>query len=411
MSEDQTTYDIALSFAEEDRVYVRKVADALRESGVKIFYDEYERANLWGKNLYEHLQDIYQRRAKHTVMFISKHYAKKLWTNHERKSAQARALQESYEYILPARFDDTEVPGLPPTIVYISLKNLSAEDFAKIVMQKLNKVEVILKPDHLFDFSESALADIDFELYGDDPIFEIIRELKSHDWNIQNPALKKLTKIDLMSLTNNQAFVLGRNIYQCACGKVRQAVSFINDLRQSLSNFPGNVAQCLLVGMYYEVYFNSKGEFRKFDLKAEHMDKLFELQTVQKYKRCIEFIRGKLEPYKDYLAVTPNNPPITVNMKLLVTISKHLEVEKLLYKKHNLIIKEVDLRDEISSRFWKLKSGKFNLTTLSEILSQACFIPKTQLNISTNIDTDFSTLFILPKGMTICFPCDFFMNK
>jgi hypothetical protein len=33
-------------------------------------------------------------------MFISGAYGNKLWTNHERKSAQARAFQEAQEYIL-----------------------------------------------------------------------------------------------------------------------------------------------------------------------------------------------------------------------------------------------------------------------------------------------------------------------
>lgn len=70
-------------------------------------------------------------------MFISKEYSQKLWTNHERRSAQARAFIENREYILPARFDDTEVPGLPPTVGYISLKELSPSNFASIIKSKL----------------------------------------------------------------------------------------------------------------------------------------------------------------------------------------------------------------------------------------------------------------------------------
>jgi hypothetical protein len=67
---------------------------------------------LWGKDLYEHLDYIYGRAARYCVLFISNDYAKKVWTTHERRSAQARALEEHEEYILPARFDDTEVPAL-----------------------------------------------------------------------------------------------------------------------------------------------------------------------------------------------------------------------------------------------------------------------------------------------------------
>jgi hypothetical protein len=133
-------FDIALSFAGEDRAYVDAVAHALRDKGVKVFYDLFEEVNLWGKDLYVHLSEVYQRRARFTVMFISAAYARKLWTNHERRAAQARAFHEAQEYILPARFDDTEIPGVLPTIGYISLDGRSPEQLASLVTQKLVSV-------------------------------------------------------------------------------------------------------------------------------------------------------------------------------------------------------------------------------------------------------------------------------
>jgi len=105
-------YDIALSFAGEDREYVEKVANLLKIKNIKVFYDDFEKSNLWGKNLYDYLSDIYKNKAKYTILFISEYYAKKLWTNHERESAQARAFLERKEYILPAKFDDTEILGI-----------------------------------------------------------------------------------------------------------------------------------------------------------------------------------------------------------------------------------------------------------------------------------------------------------
>ncbi|WP_092123586.1 TIR domain-containing protein [Desulfonatronum thiosulfatophilum] len=91
-------YHIALSFAGEDRDYVDRVATHLRENGVEVFYDKFEETKLWGKDLYTYLTDIYQNRALYTVMFVSEAYKEKLWTNHERQSAQARAFSESQEY-------------------------------------------------------------------------------------------------------------------------------------------------------------------------------------------------------------------------------------------------------------------------------------------------------------------------
>lgn len=44
--ENQRNLKIALSFAGEDREYVDQVANLLRDSGVKVFYDKFEEANL-----------------------------------------------------------------------------------------------------------------------------------------------------------------------------------------------------------------------------------------------------------------------------------------------------------------------------------------------------------------------------
>ena len=70
-------------------------------------------------------------------MFISEHYAKKRWTNHERKSAQARAFNENREYILPVRLDDTAIPGIRETIGYIDLRHTTIEDTAALAVKKV----------------------------------------------------------------------------------------------------------------------------------------------------------------------------------------------------------------------------------------------------------------------------------
>lgn len=134
-------YDVALSFAGEDREFVDQVAELLKARGVKVFYDLYEESDLWGKNLYTRLQDVYQNQATYTVIFISQHYAKKAWTNHERESAQARAFKESTEYILPARFDDTEIPGVLMTTGYVDLRKKTPKELVDLIEKKLGRRE------------------------------------------------------------------------------------------------------------------------------------------------------------------------------------------------------------------------------------------------------------------------------
>jgi hypothetical protein len=134
-----TKYDVVLSFAGEDRTYVECVAESLERHGVLVFYDKYEQATLWGKDLPEHLDGVYRKQGRFCVMFVSRHYAEKMWTRHERRSALARTLEERVEYVLPARFDDTEIPGLRPTIGYQDLRHISPEQLGKLILQKLGR--------------------------------------------------------------------------------------------------------------------------------------------------------------------------------------------------------------------------------------------------------------------------------
>ena len=131
-------YDVALSFAAEDRQYAKTLANLLEADGYKPFYDENELANLWGKNLYDYLSSVYKDQARYCVMFLSKHYEQKLWTTHERQLAQARAFQENREYILPVRLDDTEIPGIPPTVGYLDLRSMTIEEVYKALVRKLS---------------------------------------------------------------------------------------------------------------------------------------------------------------------------------------------------------------------------------------------------------------------------------
>lgn len=148
-------YDVCLSFAGEQRDYVEAVARELRGAGIRVFYDDFERVSLWGRDLYDHLDWIYRSAARYCVLFVSADYARKVWTGHERRSAQARALEENSEYVLPARFDDTEVPGLRSTIGYVDLTTIDPPELARRVRQKLGVGEhrnfLPPIPDKLYD--------------------------------------------------------------------------------------------------------------------------------------------------------------------------------------------------------------------------------------------------------------------
>jgi hypothetical protein len=138
-SKTSNEYDIAISFAGEDRKIAEEIAEKLKSNGIKVFYDSYEKATLWGKDLYEHLNEVYKNKATFCLMVISNNYRDKQWTNHERKAAQARAFSQNKEYILPLKLDDTEIPGLNETIGYVDFRNSNANEIVTLLQSKLKE--------------------------------------------------------------------------------------------------------------------------------------------------------------------------------------------------------------------------------------------------------------------------------
>ena len=138
-NDSQNEYDIAISFAGEDRTIAESIAGKLSREGIKVFYDSYEKATLWGKNLYEHLNDVYKNKAKYCLMVISHNYRDKQWTNHECKAAQARAVSQNKEYILPLKLDDTEIPGMNETIGYVDFRLSNSEEIVMLLKSKLKE--------------------------------------------------------------------------------------------------------------------------------------------------------------------------------------------------------------------------------------------------------------------------------
>lgn len=136
MVEEQHEFDIAVSFAGEDRNYVSEVVGGVKD-GVKVFYDEDYAVEAWGEDGVEYFSDVYLSRAKYAVMFVSQHYAAKMWTNVERRAALARAATQRSAYILPVRLDDTELPGLLPTVIYLDARRLGIAGLIAAIKAKL----------------------------------------------------------------------------------------------------------------------------------------------------------------------------------------------------------------------------------------------------------------------------------
>ncbi|MEZ9319350.1 toll/interleukin-1 receptor domain-containing protein [Vibrio sp. 10N.286.51.E5] len=200
-------YDVVISFAGEDRHVAEEIASSLVTKGINVFYDEYEQANLWGKDLYEHLIKIYRDESKYCLMVLSKNYVEKQWTNHERKAAQARAFREHREYILPLRLDDTEVEGILDTTGYIDYRKVELEQLIDMLASKVFEYN----QDHGIEYEIVKVEDV-FRHQGIAP--KGGEAIKDKHMTTTCPACNKNQKLDEASLSLEQ----DETIYTCKNG-------------------------------------------------------------------------------------------------------------------------------------------------------------------------------------------------
>lgn len=139
-------YEVVLSFASEQRDYVELVANQLSLLGVRYFYDNHEKIELWGKNLLKYLDAIYFKKSRYCIMFISKEYKDKCWTKYESESIEERIFYENNEedfqqYILPVRFDNTKIPGIRDSWGFISAQEILPKELAEMIFAKVRGKE------------------------------------------------------------------------------------------------------------------------------------------------------------------------------------------------------------------------------------------------------------------------------
>ncbi len=141
MVEDQPyEFDVAISYAEGDRPKAQALFDALKDRGIKTFYNRDQEARLWGENRYDFVFDLHHHKSRYCVMLLSKNYATERWSKLERQAAQASDFDRHKEYILPVRLDDTEITGVNSTVYYLEWPPQTAETITNLVEEKLGRI-------------------------------------------------------------------------------------------------------------------------------------------------------------------------------------------------------------------------------------------------------------------------------
>lgn len=130
-------FDVLLSFAGTERHYARAIHDIATANGLRVFLDEEFQHEIWGRNLVEYLDQTYRERGQFVLALLSQAYREKAFTKVERRAAFDRMINESAEYLLPVKVDDSWIDGLPKATAYVDLRTAGVLGICKLLLKKI----------------------------------------------------------------------------------------------------------------------------------------------------------------------------------------------------------------------------------------------------------------------------------
>lgn len=113
-------FDVAISFAGENRELAKLIADQLDACDCAVFYDEYFETNYLGKAWHKSFTEIFGEKSRFVVCLLDKNHLEKIWPTFERECFTPRVAEAA---VIPIYLDDTPVPGIPKDIIGIQFKN------------------------------------------------------------------------------------------------------------------------------------------------------------------------------------------------------------------------------------------------------------------------------------------------
>lgn len=244
-----------------------------------------------------------------------------------------------------------------------------------------------------------ALADALFVMDPSKKSHKIIAGLKSHNWYAQNDAVALLTATSVSKISDDNLFVIGRNIYQAACGGARMAEAFVTIFADKTANFPKEKRKAILDGMLFEVFFDPDAKPRAA-IKANYFNELFGLSTRKTLRDSFDFIGTTLVASNANLYAIPGSSievPVTISAK---PITDGYRVHEVYVDGVNVLRQEddADSADDEGRPMFARKS----VASFEEMLSRQMKLPASQLKVTYSPPTarDADSLRVR-KGATV----------
>jgi hypothetical protein len=118
-------YDLAISFAGENRDLAKRFAEKIEIFDVSVFFDELYEANLLGRALTKQFTRIFNTDSQFVLVLLDVNHKEKVWPTFERETFKKRVADEA---VIPVYVDNTVFLGIPEDIYGIDLRNGISDD-------------------------------------------------------------------------------------------------------------------------------------------------------------------------------------------------------------------------------------------------------------------------------------------
>ena len=241
------------------------------------------------------------------------------------------------------------------------------------------------------------------------PVGVAIEGLKTLNWYKQNDALDTLSMQQIQSSSTDESFVLGRNIYQAACGGANSARAFLDDFTDKTASLAEPQRRGILEGMLYEVFFDSEGQHRDHP-KLDSFDDLFKLQAHAEFSSCFSFIQGCLAPFADrYFEIPGSGHEVELSVSTSEGEKGTRVIGDIWWDSMNILRK--NSVDESQSGWFALRDQKYKFGELVEYLSKEIVLPLQQLRVDLDFPYTSGTHITWPAGFEVQKPASSASSK
>jgi hypothetical protein len=247
-------------------------------------------------------------------------------------------------------------------------------------------------------YSRAALADGLFVLDTTKSSHSLIASLKTLTWPRQNPAIDSFDVAQAGKYSADSLFVIGRNIYQSACGCANSANAYIKNFLAKTNGLAEDKRKALLDGMLFEVFFDSKGELRRM-FKTERFAEVFRLQQFDELSGSFDFISEclllnanrfySIPGKKHHVAVDVVSSSKKTDTPTIKAV--HIAGTDILWMED-----EFFAEDPGKTEYRSIQVGKFE-----EKLSDEMVVPAHLLKITYDFDRDKVGAVKFPRGYTL----------